>query len=412
MSSETDRTRSGPFSRRPLERFIQLEASEGIILLLATAFALAWANSPWSSSYESLWQTPISLGLGPWTTDRQLHFFINEGLMVIFFFVVGLEIRRELSTGELADPRRAALPVAAALGGMIAPALIYLAMNHGHTRRGWGIPMATDIAFAVGVLTLLGKRVPSALRVFLLALAIIDDIGAIVVIAIFYSGSVVAAGFVVAAAGVLGTVMFRRWGVATAVAYVAPGAIVWLGLLWAGVHPTIAGVILGLLTPVHGGTESPAGQLESRLHPWVAYAIMPLFALANAGVSLHEGLPRGETMLALLGIVMGLVVGKPLGIVTASLMAVRLGLCTLPKEVGFRGLLLVGTVAGIGFTMAIFIAGLAFQDPSQLAAAKMGVLGASVVAGICAVALGKRVLRRRPPVGPPALRDAESAGSA
>lgn len=426
---------------RPLERFLHVQAASGIVLLAAAIIALVWANSPWRHSYEALWSVPISFGIGAHRASQPLHFWINDGLMVVFFFVVGLEIRREIHQGELSDARRAALPIAAALGGMIVPALIYTAVNRGTPAlRGWGVPMATDIAFAVGVLALLGKRVPAAVRVLLLALAIIDDIGAIVIIAVFYSSGFAFSGLLVAALGIGGVFLLRGLGVRRTAAYIGPGVVLWLGILMTGVHPTIAGVILGLLTPArpwygaHGfiaATQSaledvrdrasspadhhallaplarvgeahreavaPVIRLEAALHPWVAYAIMPLFALANAGVDLRGvDLRAPATTGIAAGVIAGLVIGKPIGIVAASFLAERLGIAARPRGATWRGVLLVGIVAGIGFTMAIFIAGLAFPDPAALGAAKLAVLAASVIAGVLALASGRVLLGRTP----------------
>lgn len=427
---------------RPLERFLHVQAASGLVLLAAALVALVWANSPWRHAYEQLWHTPISFGAGARTVSQPLHFWINDALMVVFFFVVGLEIRREIHQGELSDRRRAALPVVAALGGMIAPALIYAAVNHASPAlRGWGVPMATDIAFAVGVLALLGKRVPAAVRVLLLALAIIDDIGAIVVIAIFYSSGFAASGLAVAAGGVALVLLLRALGVRTTAAYVVPGAVLWGGILMTGVHPTIAGVILGLLTPARpwygekgflAATEAaiddfrrraardhdhhemleplarvaearreavaPVVRIEAALHPWVAYGIMPLFALANAGVDLRGvDLRAPATSGIVAGIVAGLVIGKPIGVLAASFLAERAGIAARPRGVTWRGAALVGAVAGIGFTMAIFIAGLAFSDAGSLGAAKLGVLVASAVAGVLTLAAGRVLLPAPPP---------------
>jgi NhaA family Na+:H+ antiporter len=309
-----------------------------------------------------------------------------------------LEIRREIHEGELAELRRAALPVVAALGGMLFPALIYLAFNRSpETQNGWGVPTATDIAFAVGVLALLGKRVPPALRVLLLALAIIDDIGAIIVIAIFYSSGVSGIGFLIAALGVLAVLLLQRFGVRNPLIYVVPGVILWSGMLKSGVHPTIAGVVLGLLTPVKAwlGHESaaPVVRLQEALHGWVAYLIMPLFALANAGVSLNGvSIEDPNLMHVASGVALGLVLGKPLGIVCVSALFVRLGVCALPRGVNWLGVSVVGVVAGIGFTMAIFIAGLAFQTPQQLAAAKLAILVGSAAAATFGLIFGRIVL--------------------
>jgi NhaA family Na+:H+ antiporter len=358
------------------------ESASGAVLIAAALVALGWANSPWAASYE-------------WVFGGALHFWINDGLMTAFFFVAGLEIRRELHDGELSDRKRAALPVAAAVGGMIAPALIYLAFNAGsaHLRNGWGIPTATDIAFAIGVLALLGRRVPRALRVLLLALAIIDDVGAILVIALFYSSGFSFLGLLIAAAGVLGIVAFQRLGVRRAPLYLLPGAVVWCGMLRAGVHPAIAGVLVGLLTPARardGRDDDVPGRLQARLQPWVAFGIMPLFALANAGVT-FAGLEAGAAGFTRVtaGVLFGLVAGKPLGIMLATFAMVRLRVCALPRGVSWRGVLVVGCVAGIGFTMAIFIAELAFSDQTYLAAAKLGILLSSAVAAGVGIVVGR-----------------------
>lgn len=439
---------------RPLSRFLAIQAASGIVLLVVTAVALAWANSPWAAQYVAWLEMPLGMHVGSLAFERSLTFWVNDGLMVIFFFVVGMEIRREIHHGELSEWRRASLPVACALGGMIVPALIYLGAAGGEaTRSGWGVPMATDIAFAVGVLALLGKRVPPALRVLLLALAVIDDLGAIVVIAIFYSEGLSPMGFLVAGLGVGMVLALRAAGVRQKAAYVLPGVVLWAGTYAAGIHPTIAGVILGMLTPVTAwrgpegfledasrelealrarvGREldvhdlgkhlssvdiarreamSPAESLIEMLHPWVAFGIMPLFALANAGVSL-EGLSlAGDAGRVTLGAALGLVVGKPLGIVLFGAGAIALGLSKLPQGLSKVHLVLLGLAAGIGFTMALFIADLAFTDPTLLSAAKLGVLGASILAGVLALLLGRWVLpRETSPGAAPTAEDAEAS---
>jgi NhaA family Na+:H+ antiporter len=421
----------------PIDRFLQVEVASGILLLVAALIALLWANSPFRASYHHLWETPVTLGVGAWAVSKPLHFLINDALMVVFFFVVGLEIRREIHAGELSEAKRAALPVAAALGGMLVPAAIFFMVNRGSPgQRGWGVPMATDIAFAVGVLALLGKRVPASVRVLLLALAIIDDIGAIIVIAVFYSSSFSWVGVALAGAGIAGVLVLRTVGVRATLAYVVPGVVLWWGLLVAGIHPTIAGVILGLLTPArswygeHGflaaaddaindfrrlatgahhahdlleplaelgeaGREAlpPVVRLEAALHPWVAYGIMPLFALANAGVDLSGvDLTERASVGVMVGVILGLVIGKPIGVIAAAAITIRLGLAARPRGVTWGGLTLVGIVAGIGFTMAIFIAELAFPPSAMLGAAKLGVLIASAVAGIVALLAGRFLL--------------------
>lgn len=417
-------------ARRPLDAFLRIEAASGILLLVAAAVALAWANSPWASTYAAFWQTPLGVHLGPFAFERPLEWYVNDCLMVVFFFVVGLEIRCELHHGELSEWRRAALPAAAALGGMIAPAALYLLFAGGAaTRSGWGVPMATDIAFAVGILTLLGKRVPVALRVLLLALAVIDDLGAIVVIALFYSSGVALSGLLVAALGLLWVLALQRFGVRTKLTYVAPAVVVWAGIYSAGVHPTIAGVIVGLMTPVrawlgpqgfvasvrrgldglgdtslvrtlhevdHARREalSPAESLIHKLHGWVAFGIMPVFALANAGVTLTGITLDTESWQVLVGVAVGLVVGKPIGVLFAIWVTLRLRIGALPVGMQLRHLIVLGVVAGVGFTMAIFVAQLAFTDPRLLAAAKLGVLVASGCAAVLGLALGRVLLKQ------------------
>jgi len=425
---------------RPLDRFLHIEAASGILLLLAAAVALFWANSPWGSSYTHLWHTPLGIRIGTFTFERTLEWFVNDGLMVIFFFVVGMEIRREIHQGELSEWRRAALPAAAALGGMLVPAALYLIFAGAPaTRSGWGVPMATDIAFAVGILTLLGKRVPAALRVLLLALAIIDDLGSILVIAIFYSSGVVLTGLLVAAVGVIAIIAMQRFGVRTKLAYVVPSFVVWAGIYAAGIHPAIAGVIVGLMTPVRAwlgpegflvgvrqelerlaqaGTQalsshelagslryvdvarreavSPAESLIEKIHPWVAFGIMPIFALANAGVSLSGGPLDSSSWTVVTAVAVGLIVGKPAGVLLASWLALRFRIATLPSGMSLRHLVVLGVVAGVGFTMALFIAQLAFTDARLLTAAKVGVLVASGGAAILGLVLGRLLLA---PVG-------------
>ena len=371
-----------------------------VVLLAAAGLALAWANCPWRAGYEALWHLKLSLGVAEFLPAHDLHFWVNDGLMSVFFLVVGLEIRREMHDGALSDPRVATLPIIAAAGGVVIPALLYVLVNSDPAaRRGWAIPTATDIAFAVGVLSLIGRKVPPALRLLLLTLAIIDDIAAIVVIALVYSGGIALAGLLVVAAGVLGVLLLQWLGVQRALAYVLPGAVLWFGMLRAGLHPTLAGVLLGLLTPATSafGRESPVVRVEAMLHPWVAFGVMPLFALANAGVSLQGlDLSAAAPWAVSAGIVSGLVLGKPIGIVLASIAAVRLGLCALPAGVRWSHMVLLGLLGGIGFTMSIFIANLAFDDPALLAAAKFAVLVGSALAATLGLLLG-RAARQRPP---------------
>ena len=435
---------------QPLERFLRIESSSGIILLTTAVVAIVWANSPWAESYHALWHTPLSLGLGSWVFERDLHFWINDFLMAIFFLVVGLEIKRELAEGALSGLKRAALPVAAALGGMLVPALLFFAFNaSGPGRTGWGVPMATDIAFAVGILTLLGSRVPATLRVLLLAVAIIDDIGAIIVIAIFYSAGIDISALIWVGAGIFGIFALQTIGVRPGFVFAIPGIVLWAGMLQFGVHPTIAGVIIGLMTPVKpwygkegflrvarkaiddiqlrvdrpdhelleplGRLErarreaiSPAKRIEASLHPWVAFGIMPLFALANAGVTV-SGVQLGDTtsLAVFLGVALGLVVGKPLGIVGFSWVATRLGWCMLPRGITWAGMYVVGAAGGIGFTMAIFIGELAFSE-AMLTVGKLGVLVGTIVASSCTLIAGVVLLpKRAKEAGEITLSDAE-----
>jgi NhaA family Na+:H+ antiporter len=382
----------------PIQRFLAIEAARGLVLIAATAVALGWANSPWSASYHGLWHTELAVALGDWRFARPLEFWVNDGAMTLFFFVVGLEIRRDLHEGDLRELRRAALPLVAAIGGMLVPAAIYLAFNSGRAgAAGWGVPMATDIAFAVGVLALLGRRVAPALRVLLLALAVIDDIGAILVIAVFYSAGISLGGLAVAGGGVAAIAALQLAGVRSPALYVIPSLVIWSGLYAAGIHPTLAGVIVGLLTPVRRWPRSdddrepgsPAAHLQHALHRWVAFVVMPVFALANAGVTLGGASISGDAAFVFLGIVAGLALGKPIGVVVACRLALRAGIAVRPTGVAGSGLAVVGVVAGIGFTMALFIAALAFPPGPLLETAKLAILVGSVVAAAAGLALGR-----------------------
>jgi NhaA family Na+:H+ antiporter len=407
---------------RPVREFLRVEASGSLLLLLAAAVALVWANSPWASSYDSLWHTHLVLDVGPLHLDESLQHWVNDALMVLFFFVVGLEIKYELVNGDLRDPRTAALPIIAAVGGMVVPAGIYLALNPPGSdgSAGWGIPMATDIAFAVGVLGVLGRRIPSAARLFLLTLAIVDDIGAILVIAVFYTSDL-SMGWLAIAVGLLAAMvaarMLRIW---TVVVYAVLGIGVWFALLQSGVHATLAGVAIGLLAPAgpllkedvarrHAAqalsdhtldpdelarlrfllkeSVSVVERLQSTLHPVSAYVVLPVFALANAGVELGA-IGDVVTQPVGLGIVLGLVVGKPVGIMLASFVAVRTGLGKLPEHTSWPMVLGLGAVGGIGFTVSIFIAGLSFPGADLLTEeAKVAILLASLVAALVGVVL-------------------------
>jgi Na+:H+ antiporter, NhaA family len=409
--------------RSMLERFIRSETSGSVLLFAATIVALIWANSPWSASYFALWKLPLQLGRRP-LLSMDLHHWIDDGLMVLFFLAVGLEIKREIVKGELSSFRQAALPIVAALGGMILPALIYFVLNRSGTgAAGWGIPMATDIGFALGVLALLGKRIPSNLRVFMLALAIVDDVGAILVIAFFYTPSI-SLGALAIAGGLLGLLVVLALRQAPMSVFVVVGILFWAAILSSGVHATIAGVILGLVAPIkpkfhpdqlaenaepllkdfrnqilaHNkssaeamlseldkllrGTDSIAERLERSVHPWVCFLVLPLFALASAGVALStQQLKLAFWSPIALGIFLGLVVGKAVGIVAFSFLAVQSKIAGMADGLTWVGIAGVGILAGVGFTVALFISGLSFVDDISVATAKIAVLVASLAAG-------------------------------
>jgi NhaA family Na+:H+ antiporter len=422
----------------PLERFLHVEAAGGIVLVIATVAALVLANSAYADAFLAIWRTPAEFSFGSFELRYTLRHWINDGMMAVFFFVIGLEVKREFVLGELRDLRQAALPIAAALGGMIAPASIYLALQLGEPgQAGWGIPMATDIAFVVGCLALLGPRVPHGFRILLLSLAIADDIGAILVIAIGYTETIHLGALLGGVAVIVAILGLQRLGVRAVGLYAVAGILVWFAFHESGVHATIAGVILGLMTPARAylsetlfarilqradevvrgewATEprraeqmrrfraatrqvvSPLEYLETALHPWVSFVIMPLFALANAGVAFSLA-DLGDPVAG--AVAAGLVVGKPVGIVVLSWIAVRLGLAVLPHGVTWGVLAGGGLLAGIGFTMALFIAGLALEKP-VLDAAKVGILGSSAVAAILGMSVLVRLLPSRadPPAG-------------
>jgi len=416
------------------QEFFRLEASGGIILIVMTLAALILANSSQADAFFGLWETKLTFGFGSWQLSKPIILWINDGLMAIFFFVVGLEIKREIIAGDLASPRRAALPLAAALGGMIVPALLYTAVNLGQESiGGWGIPMATDIAFALGVLALLGSRAPLPLKVFVTALAIVDDIGAVLVIALFYTAEIAWSSLLIGALIFILLIVLNRAHVTHTWPYALLGIGLWLALLYSGVHATIAGVLVAITIPARAkvdvasflakskqalqayedaccddsvlaeagkqsaarilelaseSVESPLQRLEHSLHPWVIYAIMPIFALANAGVTFGgSDLTSALTSPIALGVMMGLIFGKPLGIVGFSWLAIRLGLAELPTGLRMRHLIGGGFLAGIGFTMALFIANLAFPGSAFLDNAKIGILMASLLAGIVGSAI-------------------------
>jgi Na+:H+ antiporter, NhaA family len=382
-----------PAAGRALLEFLRTEAGGGVVLLGATVVALAWANSPWQDAYHDLWHHHLTLGSGSWAVRESLGHWVNDGLMVLFFFVVGLEIKRELVRGELQDPRAASLPVMAAVGGMVGPALLFLAVvGPGDGRHGWGIPMATDIAFAVGILAILGDRVPRGLKVFVLTLAIVDDIGAILVIAVFYASDFAAGWLLGALAALFLVVVARNAGIVRPLAYVPLGLAAWYCTYRSGIHPTIAGVALGLLTPAGsvGGREVLV-ELEHRFHPWSSYAVIPIFALANAGVALdREAIGDAVGSRLTWAVIVGLVLGKLGGITGAALLGARTGLGRLPDGVSRGHMLGAGAVGGVGFTVSLFITGLAFKSEAMQAQAKMGILAGSLGAAV----LGATILNR------------------
>jgi NhaA family Na+:H+ antiporter len=370
------------------DEFVSVEALSGLVLFAGAIAALVWANSA-TASYQDFWHHHLSIGIGDASIDLSFQHWVNDGLMTVFFFVVGLEIKRETVRGELRDPRTVALPVLAAIGGMALPALVYTAFNVGGSgAEGWAIPAATDIAFAVGVLALLGPRVPRNLKLFVLTLAIVDDIGAIIVIAIFYSGGVELLWLFASAALVALVLVLQRMGVGSPIAYVVPALALWVCMYESGVHPTIAGVILGLLTPARpfGGRQVIEG-LEHRVHPWSSFLIVPLFALANAGILIDaDTVSRAFDSPVTIGIALGLVVGKTLGITLATALGVRLRLGRLPDGVRWPHLVGGATVAGIGFTVALFVADLSFRG-APLENAIIGILVGSLVSGLVGAAV-------------------------
>jgi NhaA family Na+:H+ antiporter len=430
----------------PFQRFLEREAASAILLLAATVVALVWANSPWAASYERVLHVPLSAGIGAWRLELSLQHFVNDALMALFFFVVGLEIKRELAIGQLSSRARAMLPVIGALGGMVVPAAIYVAFHRGGPAvHGWGIPMATDIAFAVAALSVFAARVPPGLKIFLLALAIADDIAAVSVIALFYTEKLSMAWLALAGLGLLASWGLSVTGVRSYGVYFAVGGLVWLATHHSGVHATIAAVALGFLTPArpidpldarkgfvrsgvgllerfgdliegeddHDGhvrhhlarevsraarsTLSPLDELINLLHPWVAFVIMPLFALCNAGVPIDlSTLAEPVPLRIALGVGLGLVVGKPIGITLFAWLAVRAGLAELPRGVGWAHVVATGFLAGIGFTVALFVAALAFEEPTYVAGSKVGILLGSTVATVLGLALLARSLPREP----------------
>lgn len=445
---------------RPLQRFMDTEASGAIFMLVAAVAALVWANSPWWHGQEALWETELSIHLGGLAhIDLTLVEWINDALMAVFFFVVGLEIKRELVHGELRDPKKAALPAIGALGGMLVPAAIFLLFNAGGDgSKGWGIPMATDIAFAVAVVALVGPRIPNAAKVFLLTLAIADDIGAIVVIAVFYTDDLSFGWLAIAGATIVALLVSKRLRIRSMPVYVTLALFLWFAVHESGVHATLAGVALGLLTPAWSfydprrfaadaralveaaddkmddglltrdeyelnqshledlsrlvaESQSPLERLEHALQKWVAFLIVPLFAFSNAGVRLtSEALDGLATDPVVLGVALGLLLGKTVGVFAATYLGDRLGIGDLPAGVNYRHVLGLAVTAGIGFTVALFVAGLAFEGDAALTdSAKIGILLGSLVSGV----LGYSLLRSSPeaPVTAPSTTPGQTAGA-
>lgn len=443
---------------QPIQQFMRIEAASGVLMLLAAVAAIVWANAPFGETYHEFWSTPISFEIGSFHLEETFEAIVNDGFMAIFFFVVGLEIKRELAVGELRDPRAAAFPVIAAVGGMAAPALIYVALAGGagpEALRGWGVPMATDIAFSLGVLSLLGRRVPPGAKLFLLALAIVDDVGGILVIALFYTDELSFGWLAAALAGFVLIGWGSRVGIRSYVFYVPMAFAVWFFTLESGVHATIAGVALGFMTPAfpmygvrefdlrarrildtypaaaetpeqreHADYEatlladiareavSPLTRNEHRLQLWSSFVIVPVFALANAGVRFEGGIIEPLLSPVSLGVGLGLLVGKTVGITALGWAAVRLRLGRLPPNTSWRQLVGVAATAGIGFTVALFITALAFTDPVFADEAKVGIFAGSILAGILGVAILLTSGRRPTEPPAPAVKPSEAGWGA
>ena len=373
-----------------IREFLKLESSSGILLVLAGTLAMVAANSMLAGWYEALLSTPFKIQLGEFKLDKPLVIWVNDLLMAIFFLLVGLEIKREVVTGELSDRAKVALPAIAALGGMVVPAAIYAWINWGDPVgvRGWAIPSATDIAFALGVLSLFGERVPVGLKIFLMTLAVLDDLGAIVIIALFYTSDLSVAALMLAGLAIAGLLALNRFGIMRIAPYILIGLVLWVCVLKSGVHATLAGVVTALFVPardpVHPG-HPPLTRLEHALHPWVAFGILPIFAFANAGVNL-TGLSMTDLLQPIpLGIMLGLVVGKQLGVFTFAWLAVKLGLARLPSGVDFKQVYGVAIICGIGFTMSLFIGMLAFENAASdevIVTDRLGVLAGSLISAI------------------------------
>lgn len=373
--------------RNTITRFFQLEAAGGLLLIAAAALALIINNSPLSWLYNAFLETPVEARIGALHIAKPLLLWINDGLMALFFLVIGLEVKREVLEGHLSKPSQIVLPGAAAIGGMVVPALIYIALNTGNAEalNGWAIPMATDIAFALGVLALLGKRVPVSLKLFLMTLAIIDDLGAIIVIALVYSGELSQVSLILAAVSIIALIAMNRSGVSRLAPYLLVGLVLWVCVLKSGVHATLAGVVLAFCIPLRTSSKaSPLLTLEHGLHPWVAYGILPLFAFANAGVSLAGVTMESFTHPVPLGIAAGLLLGKTLGVFGLTWLAVKTRMASLPKEANWGHVLGVSILCGIGFTMSLFVGSLAFEPGVSAYAGedRMGILTGSILSAI------------------------------
>jgi len=373
--------------RRGISDLLRHEAAGGVLLMAAAVTALVLDNSPLAWLYDALLATQVAIQIGELVIDKPLLLWVNDGLMAIFFFLIGLEIKRELVQGQLSTWRQASLPAMAAMGGMLAPAAIYIAINAGDpvAMNGWAIPAATDIAFALGVLALLGNRVPPTLKVFLLALAILDDLGAIVIIAVFYTADLSVLSLAIAAVGAAVLVAMNLSGVVRIAPYLVIGLIMWVCVLKSGVHATLAGVVVALTIPLrtpNADRGSPLHRMEHALHPWVAFGIMPLFAFANAGVAL-SGLSFADLIAPIpLGIALGLFVGKQVGVLSFAWLGTRLGLYRLPEGIGWNQIYGIALLSGIGFTMSLFIGTLAFSDAEHAAAVRLGVLSGSILSAV------------------------------
>jgi len=422
---------------QPVSKFIHQEFMGGIILFINVIIAIAWVNSPWADSYHHLWETKISVGFSDFIFKQPLHIWINDGLMAIFFFVIGLELKREFMAGELSTLKKASLPMVAALGGMLVPALIYFLINLGlESEHGWGIPMATDIAFALALLSMSGKHIPAAVKVFLSALAVADDLGAVLVIAFFYTAHISFAPLLLAGALLLVLIAGNLLGIRGTLFYLLLGIAVWAGFLFSGVHATIAGVLVAFTIPARTkideneyvksvrkyslefenaipqngplttteqhqtiekikklstDAETPLQKIEYSLHPWVAFVIMPLFALANAGMHIGPDFFSGLINPVSTGIIAGLLIGKFVGVFSFTWLLVKLGVAELPDGAGWPHIAGVAILAGVGFTMSLFITGLAFENIDLVDQAKYGILIASVLAGTFGIVVLRRL---------------------